>query len=109
MVLPHGQGAGDASNVATPSGPVGRAQIVLGDDVGHADPPAGAQHPVCLGEHRRLVGRQVDHAVGDDDVDRRGGQGNVLDLALEELDIGRADALALAPASASISSVMSSP
>ena len=43
---------------------------------------ASAQHPV-------LVGRQVDDAVGDDDVDRIVRQRDLLDLALQELDVGR--------------------
>ncbi len=44
-------------------------QVVLGDDVGDPDPAAGHQNPEHLGQHRRLVHGQVDHAVGDHDVD----------------------------------------
>ena len=36
-----------------------------------------------------LVGGKIDHAVGDDHVDRVVGQRDVLDLALEELDVLR--------------------
>ena len=70
-VLRPGQRTGDAPDVGAALGPVGRGEVVLGDDVGDPDPPARAQHPEHLGQHGRLVGRQVDHAVGDDDVDRR--------------------------------------
>ena len=57
-----------------------------------------------------LVGREVDHAVGDDHVDARVRERQLLDIALEELDVGRRPASrALARASSSISSVMSSP
>ena len=52
---------------------------------------------------RRLVGRQVDDAVGDDDVDAAVGQRDVLDLSLQELDVRRArpSAGSRAPARAS--------
>ena len=63
---------------------------------------ASLQHPV-------LVARQVDHAVGDDDVDRIVGQRNVLDLAFEELDVFDPALRWFSRASASISSVMSRP
>ena len=51
-----------------------RCARVLGDlgvddDVGELQPAAGAQDAVDLVEHRVLVGHEVDHAVGDHDVD----------------------------------------
>ena len=57
---------------------------VLGDDVGDSEPAARFEHPGDLQQDLRLVGREVDHTVGDDDVDRVGGQGDLLDQALEE-------------------------
>ena len=64
--------------------------MVLGDDVADAQAAAWLEDPEGLGEHRRLVHRQVDHAVGDHHVHRGGGEGDLLDVALEELDVGRA-------------------
>ena len=49
--------------------------------------PPGAKHPEHFREHGRLVCGQIDHAVGDHDVDRGIGQRNVLDGALHELDV----------------------
>jgi len=63
--------------------------VVFGDDVGDPDPTTRCEHPEHFGEHRGLVGRQVDHAVGDDDIHRGIGQRNVLDGARAELHIAR--------------------
>ena len=81
----------------------------VGDDVADREAPTGAQDPRRLAEHRGLVGREVDHAVGDHDVDRGVGERNVLDRALQELDVLDAGLALVAPASSSISSVMSTP
>ena len=56
-------------------------------DVRDREAPARLEHAERLGQHAVLVGREVDHAVRDDDVDRVVGQRNVLDLALQELDV----------------------
>jgi hypothetical protein len=88
LVFGLGEGAGDAAHPGAPLGPILRRQLVLGDDVGDADAAAGLEDPEGLGEHRRLVGRQVDDAVGDHHIDRLGGQGDGLDVALEEVDVG---------------------
>jgi hypothetical protein len=56
--------------------------VVFGDDVGDPDPSAGDQDTENFGEHGRFVDRQVDHTVGDGDVDRGVGQWDVLDVAL---------------------------
>src|ERR1035437_5622698 len=42
----------------------------LGDDVADADAAARPEHARDLGQHRGLVGREVDHAVRDHHVDR---------------------------------------
>jgi hypothetical protein len=68
-VLGDGQGAGDAADVVAAFGAVGLGEVVLGDDVGDAEPPARLEDSVRLGEHRGFVGGQVDDAVGDDHVD----------------------------------------
>ena len=87
QVLRPGQGTGDAPDVGAAFGPLRRRQMVLGDDIGDPQPPARGQHPEHLADHRRLVGGQVDHAVGDHHVDRAVRQRDVLDLALHELHV----------------------
>src|SRR4051812_31986993 len=61
--------------------------VRVGDNVADREAPTGTQHPSGLAEDRRLVGRKVDHAVGDDHVDRVVGKGYGLDGAPQELDI----------------------
>jgi hypothetical protein len=56
-------GAGDAADIRATFGASGRSELVLGDDVGDPDPPAGNQDAEHLGEHGRFVGRQVDRTV----------------------------------------------
>ena len=58
----------------------------------------GLEHAEYLLEKLLLEGREVDHAVGDDDVDvLAGNRGHVLDVALDELDValGQTEALDL--------------
>ena len=52
--------------------------------------PPGRRTRAISREYRVLVGGEVDDAVADDDVDRLGRQRQRLDVALEELDVGRA-------------------
>ena len=79
------------------------------DDVGHSEPPARLLHAKGLGQDAPLVDGEIDHAVGDDDVDRGVGQRDLFDVALEDSTF-RAPALRLfSLARASISSVMSRP
>jgi hypothetical protein len=87
LVLSEGEGARDAARVAAALGSLRRGEVVARDDVAHANPPARAQDAGHLGEHGGLVGGQVDDAVADDDVDRSSGEWNLLDSALEELDV----------------------
>ena len=58
------------------------------DDVGDGEATPRGQDAEGLAEHRGLVGRQVDHAVRDDHVDAGVCDGQVLDLAEAELDVG---------------------
>ena len=80
-----------------------RRHLAAHDHVGDGEAAARLQHAERLAQHAVLVGREVDDAVRDDDVDRVVGQRDVLDLALQELDVGEpALALVLArPAPAS--------
>src|SRR5215470_5144989 len=57
-------------------------QLAAHDDVGDGEPSAGLQHAKRLGQHRVLVGGQVDDAVRDDDIYRIVREWDVLDLAL---------------------------
>ena len=82
-----GERAGDA---ARPRGHVGAGLLVhvgVGDHVRNGEPAAWTQHAGGLEDHARLVAGKVDHAVGDDDVDRVGIERYVLEVALEELSI----------------------
>jgi hypothetical protein len=90
LVLASRQGAGDAASVAPPRRSLGRAEAILGDDVGQAEPAAGAQDAGDLGEHAGLLRREVDDAVRDDHVHARRRQRDGLHLPLQDLDVGRA-------------------
>ncbi len=72
---PFRQRARDAADVAcrarARSSGASRSSATTSDD---ADPAARLENARDLGEHRRLVGREVDHAVRDHDVDRLGRQ-----------------------------------
>ena len=57
------------------------------DNVGDGEAAARLEHAKRLAQDAVLVGREIDDAVGDDDVDRVVGQGNVFDLAFEKLDV----------------------
>ncbi len=78
--------------------PPGRlVEVRIGDDVGHGQPASRPEHPGRLREGHGLVGREIDDAVGNDNVHTAYGQGDVLDLALQELDIGQAGLPNVAP------------
>src|SRR5271166_5844966 len=69
-VLGEGQRPCDAADLDAAGDPLGRGQVVIGEDVGDAQAAARPQDTEALGEHGGPVGRQVDHAVGDDYVYR---------------------------------------
>ena len=60
-------------------------------DVGELEPPAGAQHPEDLGEHRLLVGAQVDYPVGDHHVSPGVLDRERLGEPVPELDVRKAE------------------
>ena len=79
--------AGDAPG---PGGHVGAGLLVhvgIGNHVRDGKPATGAQHAPRLPDHAGLVAREVDHAVGDHDVDGLVADRYVLEIALEELDV----------------------
>ena len=60
------------------------------DDIGDREAATGLEDAECLGEAPDPCRPpEVDHAVRDDHVDAVVGQRDVLDLALEELDVGQ--------------------
>src|SRR5439155_27004316 len=87
FVLSLAERSGYATHSASPRLAVVLAQSVVRYDITDADASSRPQQPEYLGQHRRLVGRQVDYAVRDDHVDALVGQGDLLDVALEELDV----------------------
>ncbi len=62
-------GAPDARGPEVGVADDGVRELLLADDVGDRQTPAGSQHPRGLAEHRLLVRAQVDHTVGDHAVD----------------------------------------
>ncbi len=61
--------------------------VAMYHNVRHGETATWLEHAEGFAENAVLVGREIDDAVGDDDVDGVIGQGNVFDFALEELDI----------------------
>ena len=57
------------------------------DDVGDRQPTSRPQDSEYFAEHPILVDRQVDDAVGDDDINGLVGERDALDLPLEELHV----------------------
>ena len=82
---------------------------VFGDDVADPDAPARLEDSRDLGQHGRLVDRQVDDAVGDHDIDRVCRQRICSITPLRKCAFAIPASRAFCWASASISSVMSSP
>ena len=87
LVLASRQRSRDTADKRAAVGPLLRREPVFGDDVADAEASAGLEDTVHLGQDRRLVRREVDHAVRDHDVDRVGRQWDLLDHALEEVHV----------------------
>jgi hypothetical protein len=97
LELAGGERTGDAADVAAPFRALLDGRAVLGHDVADADAAARTKHARDLAEDGRLVRGEVDHAVADDHIDGGGRQGDDLDVALEELDVGGAHLGGVAP------------
>lgn len=54
VVLGEGERPGDAADVITVFGALVGGEVVVGDDVGDADPAAGDEDAVGLGDHAGL-------------------------------------------------------
>ena len=61
--------------------------VAADDDIGDGETSAGFENAEGLAQDAIFVGGEIDDAIGDDDVDRVVGQGNVFDFALEEFDV----------------------
>ena len=81
------QGPGDAADPAAALGPLRLRETSSATTSLKPTRPPGLQDAGDLGEHPGLVGRQVDDAVRDHDVDRLGGQRHLLDLAAQEVRV----------------------
>ena len=57
------------------------------DDIRNGEAAAGLQHAKCFAKDAILVGGKIDDAIRDDDIDRIVGKRNVLDLAVQKLDV----------------------
>ena len=66
---------------------VASSMLGVGDHVADGEAASRARTRAASRKHRRLVAREVDHAVGDDHVDGVVGQRDVLDRSLQELDV----------------------
>ena len=85
------------------------AHRTLDRDVGKLHSAAGAQHAVELREDGILIRHEVDHAVRDDDVERRVLERQQLDLPLDETHVRDVEFSGCALARSSIAGVMSIP
>ena len=108
-ILGDGQGAGDASDVTPARGAIGPGEPILGDDVGDPDPAAGPQNARDLGHHLVLLGREVDDAVRDHDVDAGSSSGTASMSPSKKRTLVVPAWRAFSFARASISVVMSRP
>src|SRR5215475_11352332 len=86
---PAGYSTGPQVDVAQRPGWYGAAV----GDVSELEPPARAQHPMDLGEHRLLVGAQVDDPVRDHHVRPTVLDRERLGEPLPELDVAEAEGL----------------
>ena len=82
-----GERPGDAAGPLLHVGAGRVVHVLVGDHVGDGEASAGPQDPRDLAQHLGLVAGEVDHAVGDHDVDARVRERDLLDVALVELDV----------------------
>src|SRR5918999_1593250 len=79
--------SGDASDPELHVLSDGTGNFATYDDVAHREPSPGLEDAERLTQHLPFVGRQVDHTVGDDHVDRCVGQRDAFDLSLQKGDV----------------------
>ena len=86
-VLPLFQRAGDAAHPQQHALAHPLIDFAAHHHVGDGDAPTRLEHAKRLPQHPALVGGKIDHAVRNHHVHRVIGQGDILDLALEKLDV----------------------
>ncbi len=59
----------------------------IGDNIGNSQPAARFEHPECFGKNPGLVRREVDYAIGDDDIHRAGCNRQLFEIALAEFHV----------------------
>ena len=109
FVLTLRQRTRDAADIAPAFGTIFGRQVVLGHHVTDPDATPGSQDAPDLGEHGGFVDREVDDAVRDHDIDRVSGSGICSITPLRKWAFVTPASRAFCCASASISSVMSTP
>src|SRR5207302_6134291 len=57
------------------------------DDIGYGEASSRLEHTKGFAQNAVLVCREIDHAIGNDDVDRSVRQWNLFDLTLEKFDV----------------------
>jgi len=86
-----GQGAGDTAGPGCRLGEdLRRKLILLNGEVGHAKPSAGAEHSGAFGHYAGFSRRQVDDAVGNDQIHAGVWERNDLHLAVHSLYVVQA-------------------
>src|SRR6267378_3307855 len=81
------EGAGDAANPEFHALANVGGDFTANDDIGDGEAAAGPEHAESFTEDAILVAREIDDAVGDDDVDGIVGKRNVFNGALQKLDV----------------------
>lgn len=87
LTLLRGYGAGDAADPARHVSAGVVVHVRAGYDIGDGESTTGSQDPGGFEHHDVLIGSKVDHTVGQHDVDAGVGQRDVLQVALDELDV----------------------
>ncbi len=80
--------AGDAAGVCRRVARVASSMSGVGDESETANRPPGLSMRAASRKTLGLVAGEVDDAVGDDHVDAVSGEGDVLDVAAQSLDVG---------------------
>src|SRR4051794_17375850 len=90
LELATGQRSRDATGPCGHVAACALVHVLVRDHVGYGEASTGSEDPRRLGDHAPLVGRQVDDAIRDDDVDALVDERQLLDVALGELDVAEA-------------------
>ena len=83
----RGDRPGDTRRPRLGVGPERFVGLDIGHHIGHRQPAARSQDPVGFGEHRGLLGGQVDDAVRHHHVDTGVGERDVFNAPFEELGV----------------------